>query len=125
VRVDGRRKKKLLVAFHFQFSNQAGWKCDECWRKGLVQVRNCAFASEGRPAPKRPVWARRNIATTQCPKSIITAESLSMLEQFQIWRSFGSADIWAMNARLVEAFVLLGDELRQEMETIDRSEGRE
>jgi hypothetical protein len=48
-----------------------------------------------------------------------------MLEQFQIWRSFGSADIWAMNARLVEAFVLLGDELRQEIEAIDRSEGRE
>ena len=29
---DGRRTKKLLVAFHFQFSNQAGWECDACRR---------------------------------------------------------------------------------------------
>jgi hypothetical protein len=48
-----------------------------------------------------------------------------MLEQFQIWRSFGSVDIWAVNARLAEAFVLLGDELRQEIEAIDGREGRE
>ena len=24
------RTKKLIVAFHFEFSNQAGWKCDVC-----------------------------------------------------------------------------------------------
>ncbi len=26
----GRRKKKLLIAFHFQFSSPAAWNCDTC-----------------------------------------------------------------------------------------------
>ena len=31
-RADAARTKKLIVAFHFQFSNQAGWRCDVCRR---------------------------------------------------------------------------------------------
>ena len=37
------RKKKLIVAFHFQFSNQAGWKCDACRRSGLERERRCGW----------------------------------------------------------------------------------
>src|SRR6185312_6559776 len=34
------------------------------------------------PATARPVWVRGQLASVQCPKSIITADSLSFLEQF-------------------------------------------
>lgn len=125
MRLDGGRKKKLLVAFHFQFSNQAAWNCDECSRNGLTQIRNCGFENSVRFNAERPVWARRSISTTKCPKSIVTAESLSLLEQFQIWRRFGSTDVLRMNARAAEAFVLLDDELRQEVDAINRNEGRD
>ena len=44
-----RRTKKLLVAFHFQFSNQAGWECDvagsPAWK--------CAEDVGGLERPKR------------------------------------------------------------------------
>lgn len=60
----------------------------------------------------------------RCPKSIITAESLSLLERFQIWKRFGCGDVWAMNARVAEAFVLLEDELRREVEAMNRNEER-
>jgi hypothetical protein len=124
MRLNGRRKKKLLVAFHFQFSSQAAWNCDECSRNGLTQIRNCGFENGVRSNAARTVWARRSVSTTQCPKSIVTSESLSLLEQFQIWKRFGSADMLRMNARAAEAFVLLDDELQQEIEAINRSEGR-
>ena len=42
-RAERRRKKKLLVAFHFQFSNQAGWECDACRRSGLEIRRRCGW----------------------------------------------------------------------------------
>ncbi len=43
MRPDGERKKKLIVAFHFQYANQAAWKCDSCRRGGLELKRRCGF----------------------------------------------------------------------------------
>ena len=37
------RTKKLIVAFHFQFSSQAGWRCDVCRRTGLEKKRRCGW----------------------------------------------------------------------------------
>jgi hypothetical protein len=69
------------------------------------------------------VWARHGISTQQCPKSLITAESLRLLEEFQIWKRFGCANIWAMPARTVEAISVVEDQWRKEVESISRTEG--
>lgn len=69
------------------------------------------------------MWARRNVTTTQCPKSIITAESLSLLEQFQTWKRFGCTDVWAMKARTAEAISILEDEWNKEIQYISKAEG--
>ena len=69
VRIKRRRTKKLIVAFHFQFANQAAWRCDECRSQGLDQKRRCAR----KPiiVAARTVWARHGVAALSCPKSTI------------------------------------------------------
>ena len=62
-----------------------------------------------------PVWARGGVSTTECPKSLISAESLVFLEEFNIWKRFGCGDARRMNARVADAIALLEDELRLEL----------
>src|ERR1019366_4255379 len=98
--------KKLIVAFHFEFSNQAGWKCDICRKSGLEQRRRCGWLSAKAGAPARLVWARRNVQLDTCPKPYITAESQSMVEGFFVRRRLGTFDREDLSARQVEAFVI-------------------
>jgi hypothetical protein len=86
-----------------------------------VKARHCAFANE--PAAEKPVWSRRDVITTQCPKSLITAESLTLIDEFQIWKRFGCADISAMSARKVEALSILENEWHKEIESRNKVEG--
>ena len=44
--------KKLIVAFHFQFANQAGWRCDACRRNGLEKKRRCGWLAARRGGMK-------------------------------------------------------------------------
>ena len=67
-------------------------------------------------ARNTPVWARGGVSTTQCPKSLISAESLVFLEEFNIWKRFGCGDAQRMNARVADAIALLEDELKREVE---------
>lgn len=62
-----------------------------------------------------PVWARGGVSTTECPKSLISAESLVFLEEFNIWKRFGCGDARRMNARVADAIALLEDELKLEL----------
>jgi hypothetical protein len=114
VRVIGIRKKKLIVALHFHLSGQAGWECGNCRKAGLETKRGCGWmprASEGRP---RVVWARNGVATTVCPKSFITAQSLAWLEEYLVRRQLGQRGAEGLDARQVEAFLILEHELRAE-----------
>lgn len=54
--------------------------------------------------------------TTQCPKSLISAQSLSLLEQFRIWREFGKGTPWSLDAKTAEAILVLEKALQMEME---------
>jgi hypothetical protein len=80
----------------------------------LVKVRNCAWA-EGieSTARRRPVWTRRKIVARQCPKSIITAQSLSFLEQFRFWKELGG-DPGQMDAKIADALLVIEREWRSE-----------
>jgi len=60
------------------------------------------------------VWARRQVATEECPKSLITAESLGWLEAFYAWKRLGGPPVEEMSARQVQAFLLLDRELAVE-----------
>jgi hypothetical protein len=87
----------------------------------MVKTRHCAFANEA--AAQKPIWARRGVTTTQCPKSLITAESLVLIEEFQVWKRFGCADVNLMSARKVEALSILENEWQKEIESMNKVEG--
>ncbi len=52
----------------------------------------------------------------QCPKSLITPQSLSFLEQFRIWKAFGGGTPWQVEAKAAEAMLVLEQALQMEME---------
>jgi hypothetical protein len=79
-----------------------------------VKIRNCAWLSKGDAASARAVWARGKLISRECPKSVISAQSLAFLEMFQIWRSLGKGCDTAMNAREAEAIELLEREYMAE-----------
>jgi len=53
---------------------------------------------------------------TECPKSYITAGSLTLLEEFNVRKLTGAAEIDGLGSRTVEAICILEQELRGEME---------
>jgi hypothetical protein len=59
--------------------------------------------------PSRPVWARGQAVAFRCPKSIITAQSLSLIEQFLYWRRCGG-DLWSLDAKSADAILMLQEE---------------
>jgi len=114
VRADGDRKKKLIVAFHFQFANRAGWDCDACRKNGLEAKRRCGFLPPESRAEPRTVWARKRTRTEECPKSLVTGESLALLEEFFVRRRLGMVDGMETPARKVDAFLILREEMERE-----------
>jgi hypothetical protein len=119
VRTDGERKKKLIVAFHFvtasqQFPDRAGWNCESCRQHGLEIKRRCGFLEDEKRGQPRIVWGRKHAQTEECPKSLVTGESLALLEEFFVRRRLGVAESLEMEARKVDAFVILQDELERE-----------
>jgi hypothetical protein len=113
VRIVGIRKKKLIVAFHFQFSNQAGWECATCRKAGLETKRRCGWMAPALETPERVVWARNNVASNICPRSFITAQSMAWIEEYLVRRKLGQRGIDGLGTREVEAFLILEHELTQ------------
>jgi hypothetical protein len=122
VRAERARKKKLIVAFHFQLANEqfagrTGWDCDSCRRHGLEVSRRCGFLPEERRGAQRIVWARRHVQSEECPKSLVTGTSLALLEEFLVRRRLGIQELPEdTEARRVDAFLIL----REQMEREDR-----
>jgi hypothetical protein len=118
VRVDGERKKKLIVAFHFVTANQQfpdrGWNCDSCRQHGLEAKRRCGFLPDAQRGEPRIVWGRRQTRAGECPKSLVTGESLALLEEFFVRRRLGIGDSIELEARKVDAFLILRDEMERE-----------
>lgn len=66
------------------------------------------------------MWTRRQYSTQTCPKSLISGQSRTWLEEYSVWKMFGHGDLWSMPARTVEAFCLLERELMREKEHANR-----
>ena len=114
MRAERRRTKKLIVAFHFHRSNQAGWKCDACRKAGLERKRRCGWLPAENATAPPVVWARKRVALLTCPTSFLTAESAAWVEEFETRRRWGAFRLEEMSARDVEAFSILAEELAAE-----------
>ena len=123
MRIDGERKKKLIVAFHFVTASQqsagisgdrAGWNCANCREHGLEVKRRCGFLPEEQRGETRIVWGHRQTLTDECPKSLVTGESMALLEEFFVRRRLEIRDSLEMEARKVDAFLILRDEVERE-----------
>lgn len=66
-----------------------------------------------RGAP-RIVWGRKQTHSEECPKSLVTADSLALVEEFFVRRRLGIEDSLELPARSVEAFLILRDEWERE-----------
>ena len=71
------------------------------------------------------VWARKNVAVTCCPKSLITAESETLVEEFLVKRQLGGIDFGELTARQVEAFLILEQAVAAERSDGEHSAGRD
>lgn len=120
---EGRRKKKLIVAFHFHVAAPRGWDCDECRRQHLEVKRRCGFVPEAQLTEPRPVWVARSVETENCPKSVVTAQSLLWLEEFAAWRG-GYVPNGMLTARQIDAFQVLDNELLKEAQREKQSTAR-
>jgi hypothetical protein len=104
----------LIVAFHFQLSNPAAWKCDACRVAGLEIQRRCGWAAARGASPSHVVWARGSVSTDECPKSFITAQSIVWVEEFFAWKSLQLNLSFDLNAKQAEAFLILEEQLQRE-----------
>ena len=114
MRVERARKKKLIVAFHFQLANagfagRAGWDCESCRRNGLEAKRRCGFLPEERRGEPRIVWGRGQVQSQECPKSFVTGDSIALLEEYFVRRRLGISDSMETEARKTDAFLILRD----------------
>ncbi len=50
----------------------------------------------------------------ECPKSLITGSSLALVEEFFVRRRLGVRDSVELEARKVDAFLILRDEMERE-----------
>lgn len=60
------------------------------------------------------MWGRKGARAEECPKSMITGESLALVEEFLVRRRLGIAQSVDLPARKVDAFLILQDEMERE-----------
>jgi len=68
------------------------------------------------------VWARGGVATEECPTSLVTAESLELLEKYFVWKVSRGSGLLEMRAREADAFFTLEEELKKSRESGVRSQ---
>jgi predicted Ser/Thr protein kinase len=61
------------------------------------------------------VWGRKGTTTEECPKSFITGQSLTWIEEFAARRRLAIPDSLEMEARKLDAFLILQKEMETEI----------
>jgi hypothetical protein len=59
------------------------------------------------------VWARGRASADECPKSLVTPQSMEWLEKFFVWKFAGGGRLDELAARDAEAFMTLEKEWRE------------
>ena len=93
-----------------------------CRQNGLEVKRRCGFLPDERRGEPRTVWGRKQTQAEECPKSLVTGESLAMVEEFFVRRRLGAVGSIGLDAsalertaaRKVDAFLILRDEMERE-----------
>jgi len=86
-----------------------------CRQHGLEAKRRCGFLADEKRGEPHVVWGRGQMHTEECPKSLVTGESLALLEEFFVRRRLGVDEpLGEMAARKVDAFLILRDEMERE-----------
>jgi hypothetical protein len=86
----------------------------------LETKRRCGFLQEEKRGEPRIVWGRKQTQSDECPKSLVTGESMALLEEFFVRRRLGMPgsiemkDLLEMEARKVDAFLILREEMERE-----------
>jgi len=70
---------------------------------------------EDERGPRRPVWVRGRRVAEECPKSLITAESVETVERFLVWTFSARRDAGELTAREADGFAVLEAECRAEV----------
>jgi len=76
--------------------------------------RRCGFLPVERRGEPRLVWGRKHAQTEECPKSYITGDSLALVEEFFVRRRLGVPDSLDIDARKIDGFLILRDEMERE-----------
>jgi hypothetical protein len=77
-------------------------------------LRRCGFLKDEARGEARIVWGRRQVTAEECPKSLISGESLAMVEEFFVRRRLGISESLEQDARKVDAFVILREQMERE-----------
>jgi hypothetical protein len=64
---------------------------------------------------RQVVWTRRNVSTTECPKSYVTATSQALLDAYYLWSRLGGGGVWSLEPRMADAFVILQEAVNGEI----------
>jgi hypothetical protein len=51
-----------------------------------------------------------------CPKSIISAQSLEMLERFSCWKAAGGGSLMSEEAKVADAVLFLNEQWKKELD---------
>jgi len=81
----------------------------------LEKKRRCGFLPRNGEAT-RPVWLRHNVSCDECPRSFVTSDSDTWIEEYHLWRFGGKPDLLSYPAKSAEAFTILESELLKERE---------
>ena len=60
------------------------------------------------------MWGRHQVHSEECPKSFIRGESLGLVEEFFVRRRLGMAETLELDARKIDAFLILREQMEQE-----------
>jgi hypothetical protein len=107
MRTDGRTKKNLTLAFHFSLSNPNHWLCTTCRHSKLERKRHCRLTGLDTASGDVPIWARRDLYTTECPKPLIDPQSLSWIDAYVLQKRFGHTSGAPITANEADAFLIL------------------
>jgi hypothetical protein len=81
----------------------------------LEERRRCGFIAEERRGAKRAVWARGRVATEECPRSLVTPESIEFVELFFMWKRVRVGRWQDLRARELDAFLTIEEEWHAEV----------
>ena len=95
-----------------------------CRKTGLESKRRCGWLPVPKDPPSHPVWVRGPVSASSCPKSLITAESESLVEEYLVRRLLGRVRLDELDARQAEAFLILEKQIQAEKTNGQHNAGR-